>query len=324
MNRRDLLKTTALALGAGVTLHLPAGWTPARAADKKWRIGFSQATTLEPWRVQFNKDIKAEAEKHPEVELLIADAEDKTEKQVADVENFIRQEVDALLISPKESAGLTGVVEKAIDAKIPVFVLDRNVDTDRYTQFVGGDNTVIGKAVGDFVVKALGGPGKAKGNVVEIWGGLGTQPAHDRSDGFHSVADKEPGLKYLLDKQSADWKQNLAYDIMSTALRNFETIDLVYGHNDPMAYGAYLAAKDAGREKEIKFVGVDGLPNEGVVWVNKGELAATFLYPTPGAEGLRQAVKLLKGEKVEKTIVLPTLTITKENAPEILKQNGLM
>ncbi|WP_225773516.1 substrate-binding domain-containing protein [Inquilinus sp. Marseille-Q2685] len=323
MNRRDLLKTTALALGAGVTLHLPAGWTPARAAAQ-WRIGFSQATTLEPWRVQFNKDIKAEAEKHPEVELLIADAEDKTEKQVADVENFIRQEVNALLISPKESAGLTGVVEKAIDAKIPVFVLDRNVDTDRYTQFIGGDNVVIGKAVGDFVVKALGGPGQAKGNVVEIWGGLGTQPAHDRSNGFHSVADKEPGLKFLLDKQSADWKQNLAYDIMSTALRNFETIDLVYGHNDPMAYGAYLAAKDAGREKEIKFVGVDGLPNEGVVWVNKGELAATFLYPTPGAEGLRQAVKLLKGEKVEKTIVLPTLTITKENAPEILKQNGLM
>lgn len=324
MNRRDLLKSTALALGAGVTLHLPAGWTPARAADKKWRIGFSQATTLEPWRVQFNKDIKAEAEKQPDVELLIADAEDKTEKQVADVENFIRQEVDALLISPKESAGLTGVVDKAIDAKIPVFVLDRNVDTKRYTQFIGGDNVVIGKAVGDFVVKTLGGPGKAAGNVVEIWGGLGTQPAHDRSDGFHSVADKEGGLKFLLDKQSADWKQNLAYDIMTTALRNFEKIDLVYGHNDPMAYGAYLAAKDAGREKEIKFVGVDGLPNEGVVWVNKGELAATFLYPTPGAEGLRQAVKLLKGEKVEKTIVLPTMTITKENAPEILKQNGLM
>ena len=161
MNRRDLLKTTALALGAGVTLHLPAGWTPARAADKKWRIGFSQATTLEPWRVQFNKDVKAEAEKNPEVELLIADAEDKTEKQVADVENFIRQEVDALLISPKESAGLTGVVDKAIDAKIPVFVLDRNVDTKRYTQFIGGDNVVIGKAVGDFVVKALG-PGQGR------------------------------------------------------------------------------------------------------------------------------------------------------------------
>ena len=85
-----------------------------------------------------------------------------------------------------------------------------------------------------------------------------------------------------------------------------EDIDLVYGHNDPMAYGAYLAAKDVGREKDIKFIGIDALPDEGVMWVNNGELAATFLYATPGAEGLRQALKLLNGEKVEKTVVLDT------------------
>ena len=215
------------------------------------------------------------------------------------------------------------MVQKAIDAKIPVIVLDRNVDTKDITQFIGGDNVVIGRAAGEYAVKLLGGPGKAKGNVVEIWGGLGTQASHDRSNGFHENTDKEPGIKYLLDKQSGDWKQAAAYDIMTTALRNNEKIDLVYGHNDPMAYGAYLAAKDAGREKNILFLGVDGLPDEGVEWVNKGELAATFLYPTPGAEGLRQAIKLLNGGKLEKTIVLPTMTITKENAPEILKANGL-
>ena len=323
MKRRDIMKLAVLAAAlAATTALLPA--KDARAQDKKLRIGFSQATTIEPWRAQFNKDIIAEAAKHPEVELIITDGEDKTEKQVADVENLIRQEVDALLVSPKESAGLTGVVQQAIDAKIPVFVLDRNVDTDKYNQFVGGDNKLIGRAAGEYAVELLGGKGKAKGNVVEIWGGMGTQPAHDRHDGFHEFTDKEPGIKNLLDQQSGDWKQDQAYNIMATALRNNEKIDLVYGHNDPMAYGAYLAAKDAGREKEIKFVGVDGLPNEGVVWVNKGELVATFLYPTPGAEGLRQAVKLLKGEKVEKTIVLPTETITKENAPEILKRNGLM
>src|SRR4029079_19219684 len=101
---------------------------------------------------------------------------------------------------------------------------------------------------------------------------------------------------------------------MPTPLRSEEKIALVSGDNDPMAYGAYLAAKDAGREKDIKFIGIDALPNEGVQWVNKGELAATFLYATPGAEGLRQAIKLLNGEKIEKTITLDTLTITKENA----------
>jgi ribose transport system substrate-binding protein len=322
MKRRDILKFAVVSAALfTITWLIPAH--DAMAQDKKLRIGFSQATTIEPWRAQFNKDIIAEAAKHPEVELIITDGEDKTEKQVADVENLIRQEVDALLISPKESAGLTGVVTQAIDAKIPVFVLDRNVETDKYVQFVGGDNKLIGRAAGEYAVELLGGAGKAKGNVIEIWGGMGTQPAHDRHDGFHEFTDKEPGIKNLLDQQSGDWKQDQAYNIMATALRNNEKIDLVYGHNDPMAYGAYLAAKDAGREKDIKFIGIDALPGEGVTWVNNGELSATFLYATPGAEGLRQAIKYLKGEKVEKNVVLPTLKVTKENAAQIMKDNGL-
>jgi ribose transport system substrate-binding protein len=323
MKRREFLKLSATVAGATVTAYLPSGWRAQAAA--KWKVGFSQCTTLEPWRVQFNKDIEAEAKKQPEVDLIITDGLDKTEKQVADVENLIVQQVNALLISPKESAGLTGVVEKAIDAKIPVIVLDRNVETKKITQFIGGDNPLIGQAVGEYAVKLLGGAGKAQGNVVEIWGGMGTQPAHDRHDGFHAFTDKEPGVKYLLNNQSGDWKQDQAYNIMTTALRNNEKIDLVYGHNDPMAYGAYLAAKDAGRDKDIKFIlGIDGLPDEGVEWVNKGQLTATFLYATPGAEGLRQAVKLLKGEKLEPVITLPTMLITKDNAPEILKANGLL
>jgi ribose transport system substrate-binding protein len=322
MKRRDMLKFAAVTAALFTTTSLFA-MHDALAQDKKWRIGFSQATTIEPWRAQFNKDIIAEAAKHPEVELIITDGEDKTEKQVADVENLIRQEVNALLISPKESAGLTGVVQQAIDAKIPVFVLDRNVDTDKYVQFVGGDNKLIGRAAGEYAVELLGGPGKASGNIVEIWGGMGTQPAHDRHDGFHEFTDKEAGIKNLLDQQSGDWKQDQAYNLMATALRNNEKIDLVYGHNDPMAYGAYLAAKDAGREKDIKFIGIDALPGEGVTWVNNGELSATFLYATPGAEGLRQAIKYLGGEKVEKNVVLPTLKVTKENAGKIMKDNGL-
>ncbi|MDB5555534.1 MAG: transporter periplasmic-binding protein ytfQ [Rhizobium sp.] len=322
MKRRDMLKLAVVTAALFTTTSLAASGD-AMAQDKKWRIGFSQATTIEPWRAQFNKDIIAEAAKHPEVELIITDGEDKTEKQVADVENLIRQEVDAILISPKESAGLTGVVLQAIDAKIPVFVLDRNVETDKYIQFVGGDNKLIGRAAGEYAVELLGGKGKATGNVVEIWGGMGTQPAHDRHDGFHEFTDKEPGIKNLLDQQSGDWKQDQAYNIMATALRNNEKIDVVYGHNDPMAYGAYLAAKDAGREKDIKFIGIDALPGEGVTWVKNGELTATFLYATPGAEGLIQAIKYLNGEKVEKAVVLPTMKVTAENAAQVLKEKGL-
>src|SRR6202047_3538006 len=322
MKRREFLKLSTTVAGAAATIYLPFGWTPAKAAAK-WKVGFSQCTTLEPWRVQFNKDIQAEAKNHPDVDLIITDGQDKTQKQVADCENLVVQQVNVLLISPKESAGLTGVVEKAIDAKIPVIVLDRNVDTKRITQFIGGDNALIGKAAGEYAVKLLGGPGKAQGNVVEIWGGMGTQPDNDRHDGFHAFTDKESGIKNLLDSQSADWKQDKAYDLMTTVLRNNEKIDLVYGHNDPMAYGAYLAAKDANREKEIKFLGIDALPDEGVTWVNKGQLTATFLYATPGAEGVRQGLKIVNGEKVEKKITLPTMRMDKSNAEQILKENGL-
>jgi ribose transport system substrate-binding protein len=321
MERRAFCKRATL-LAAAFTLTTAFGASAVIAADN-YVIGFSQVTTVEPWRVQFNKDLRAEAELHENVELLISDANDRTEKQVADVENFIRQEVDAILISPKESAGLTGVVEQATDAGIPVFVLDRNVDTEKFVQWVGGDNELIGRAAGEFALEKLGGKGKAKGNIVEIWGGLGTQAAHDRANGFHEFLDGEEGVTFLLDKQSGDWKQDQAYDIMSTALRNYEDIDMVYGHNDPMAYGAYLAAKDAGREKDILFIGVDALPGEGVTWVANGELAATFLYPTPGAEGLRQALKHLAGEDVPKSVVMGTEAITADNADEILKRNGL-
>ena len=322
MKRREF-STRVSALAGAILFAGTMGSTAAQAQDD-YVIGFSQVTTVEPWRVQFNKDLRAEAELHDNVELLISDANDRTEKQVADVENFIRQEVDAILISPKEAAGLTGVVEQATDAGIPVFVLDRNVETDKYVQWVGGDNALIGVAAGQFALEQLGGEGKAQGKIVEIWGGLGITATFERSDGFHAAFEGEEGVEFLLDQQSADWKQDQAYDIMSTALRNHEDITMVYGHNDPMAYGAYLAAKDAGREEDIIFIGVDGLPDEGVMWVYNGELSATFLYPTPGAEGLRQALKYLGGEEVEKSVVLGTETITSENAEAILERNGLL
>jgi ribose transport system substrate-binding protein len=319
MKRRTFIKTSVAAIAAS-TVFKPFY---IRAQSKKYRFGFSQVTTVEPWRVQFNKDMKKEADQHAEVELIITDGQDKTEKQVQDIENLIQQGVDVLIISPKESAGLTGVTLKAIDAKIPVIILDRNVDTDKITQFIGGDNKVIGQAAGQYAVKLLGGAGSAKGNIIELWGGMGTQPAHDRHDGFQEFVGKESGIKSLLQPIDTDWKQQKGYEVMSTALKSNDSVDLVYGHNDPVAYGAYLAAKDAGREKEIKFLGIDGLPNEGVTWVSKGQLTATFLYPTPGAEGVRQALKIVKGEKVEKKIILPTKTIDKTNADQILKENGL-
>ena len=114
------------------------------------------------------------------------------------------------------------------------------------------------------------------------------------------------------------------YDLMQTVLKVNDTINLVYGHNDPLAHEAYLAAKDAGRAEGMFFLGVDGLPDQGVKWACTGEPTATFLYPTPGAQGIRQALKIMNGEKVEKKVTLETMAIDKTKREKILKENGIV
>ena len=297
-----------------------AAKTPTAQAPqpaKKHIIGFSQCTTTEPWRVLFNKLMIAEAQKMLNVELVILDAQDRTEKQVADMETFINRKVNAILISPKEAPGLTDVVARATKAGIPVVVLDRDVLTKEYACWIGGDNLEIGREAGRYAIEALGGSGKAKGVIYEIWGGMASPPAKDRHDGFHELVDKEAGIK-VEGNQDGDWKQERGYEIMETALKTLKQVDLVYAHNDPMAFGAYLAAKDAGRDKEIKFVGIDAIPEEGCMWVKNGQLAATFVYPPPGVPGLHAALKILKGETVEKRQMLPTKRITAGNVDEYL------
>jgi multiple sugar transport system substrate-binding protein len=299
----------------------PGGPRPGALANKvRYVIGFSQATTTEPWRLLFNRELRAEAARHPEVKLVVRDAMDSVRHQVADMEDLIARGVDAILVSPKVTDELTPPVSKAFSLGIPVFVLDRDVANDRYTQYIGGDNREIGRAAGQRAVQLLGGEGQAKGNVIEIWGGMASSPAADRHRGFVEVIRREPGVKIINAPQDGDWKQDLAYGIMAEALDTHPHIDLVYAHNDPMAYGAYLAARDVGREEDIGFLGIDGIPAEGVKWVQDGILDATFLYKTPGEEGIRQALRFLRGEAVQKRLMLPTSTIDKTNAAEILSR----
>jgi ribose transport system substrate-binding protein len=222
------------------------GAAPTEGVEKKYVIGFSQVTVSEPWRVWFNDLLRKEAAKHPEVELIIQDADDRTDKQNAQMDAFIAQGVDAILISPKEAPGLTDAVKRATEAGIPVVVLDRDVNWDGYACFVGGDNMEIGRAAGREAVRLLGGPGKAHGVIYEICGGLASTPAQERRDGFHEIVDKEPGIK-VLGGLDGDWKLDKAMEIMQDALQRYPDIDLVYAHNDPMASGAYKAAKAAGR-----------------------------------------------------------------------------
>jgi ribose transport system substrate-binding protein len=279
-----------------------------RASSGTFVIGFSQANLGEPWRVAMNAEVAARAKDFPNLQIVYADAQQDNAKQVADVETFLRQKIDLLIISPNEAKPLTPIVQRVFAAGIPVIVLDREIEGDTYTTFIGADNRAIGRAAGEYAVSLLGG----KGNIVEIKGLPGSTPARDRSEGFHEAIAGSPGMKIIHDPV-ANWLREEAMTQMEAALAAHPEIDLVYGHNDPMAIGAWLAARAKGRDQQMKFIGIDGLPglDGGRQAVMDGKLAATFVYPTGGTEAVDIANRILRGEKVAHRITLPTERITR-------------
>jgi len=191
-----------------------------------------------------------------------------------------------------------------------VIVLDREVNGDQYTAFIGADNKKIGREAGKFAAKLLGG----KGAIVELKGLMTSSPGRDRHAGFLEglALERNPDLKIVFEADM-QWLEPNARREMESALAAHKHIDLVYAHNDPGAHGAYLAAKSAGRERSMKFVGIDALPHEGVSYVKQGLLDATFAYPTGGEEAIAMARRVLNGEKVEKRVTLGTRLFNKEN-----------
>jgi len=282
----------------------------AGTAADPWVIGMSQCNLGEPWRVQMDADVRTAAAGHENLRVIFKDAQNNSLTQRAQVEELVDQGVDLIVISPKEAAPLTRPVAEAYRQGIPVIVLDRAVQGDEYTAFIGADNVRIGREAGRWLREALGGEGR----IVELKGLMTSTPGQDRHQGFLEglALESSPGLEIVFEGETA-WLEPNARKEMESALATNATIDAVYAHNDPGAHGAWLAARAAGREKEMLFVGIDALPHEGQQYVAQGILDATFLYPTGGAEAIDLALRILAGETVEKKIVLGTRLFTKEN-----------
>ena len=309
-----LLALTLLVSGCGNSDSGAAGHQGTeKTAKSAYTIGMSQCNLGEPWRVEMNAQIKAAADKHPNLKVVFKDAQNDTLKQRAHVEEFVSAGVDLLIISPKEAQPLTEPVAKAVQAGIPVIVLDRALLGTNFTCFIGANNVKIGKAAGEWIAKALATRVKSgeKAKVVELKGLMTSVPGQDRNQGFREgIAGQPIDVVFEADMK---WLEPDARKEMESALSRFNHIDCVYAHNDPGAHGAYLAAKAAGREKEMMFVGIDALPQEGVVYVQQGILDATFQYPTGGAEAIDTALKILQGEKVPKEITLGSRVFDKSN-----------
>lgn len=290
-------------------------------AKDKYVIGMSQCNLGEPWRVAMNDQIAAAAEAHPEFEIIYADAAQDNSKQIADIENFVQMGVDLIITSPNEATPLTNAVTAAYEAGIPVILLDRKIDGDGYTQFIGADNVAIGKQVGEYVANTLLPDG---GKVCEIKGLEGTSGGIDRDNGFREGIKANPKVE-IVAANNADWLREKAITVAEEMLQTNTEIDLFYCLNDPMAEGAYIAAKNAGREQDIIFIGVDGLPTPdgGIRSVMEGRLSLSMVYPTGGAEAIESAYQLLvEGKELEKEITLESEIITPETAPDLLKKYG--
>ena len=300
----------------------PAAEAEAESGAKdKYVIGMSQCNLGEPWRVAMNDQIAAAAKEHPEFEIIFADAAQDNSKQIADIENFVQMGVDLIITSPNEATPLTNAVTAAYEAGIPVILLDRKIDGDGYTQFIGADNVAIGKQVGEYVANTLLPDG---GKVCEIKGLEGTSGGIDRDNGFREGIKANPKVE-IVAANNADWLREKAITVAEEMLQTNTEIDLFYCLNDPMAEGAYIAAKNAGREQDIIFIGVDGLPTPdgGIRSVMDGRLSLSMVYPTGGAEAIESAYQLLvEGKELEKEITLESEIITPETAPDLLKKYG--
>jgi len=282
--------------------------TPVTKEPKhQWIIGMSQCNLGEPWRVQMNQDIKNASEKHSEIKVIFKDAQNDSLRQRSQIEEFINAEVDLLIVSPKEAAPMTPPISTAYEQGIPIIILDRRILGEKYTCFIGADNKKIGKAAGRWVAKKLEG----KGKIVELKGLMTSTPGQDRHSGFCEGLSG-PDIKIIFEADMK-WLEPEARKEMESALARFDQIDLVYAHNDPGAHGAFLASKAAGREKDIIFIGIDALPQEGQIYVKQGLLAASFEYPTGGKEAIDTALSILNGHEVKKEITLSSRIFTKEN-----------
>ncbi len=315
--------TRTLTAAALLTLPLLAGGVAAKPLAKacgpndKYVIGFSQANFAEPYRQHVNNDLTARVKAIPQFELQIADAAGNDNTQVSQVENFMTQGVDLLLISPFEAAPLTPVVSRVFQSGVPVIELDRRTLGSNRTAFVGGDNTKIAYEAGAYTAKTLL-PGG--GQVAVLEGLPSSTPAIERLNGFKDGVKQNPGITVVAE-QAADWLPDKGQTVFAAMLQAHPDIQVVYASNDLMASGAYLAAKGAGKEKQVKVIGTDGLPGPsgGIASVASGQWAATFIYPTGAAEALDLAKKILLdcAESVPAVVTVPTEAVTPDNAKEL-------
>lgn len=294
--------------------------TPAPA--KVFKIGFSNASVSNTWRVAMYDMMKQEAAKHPNVELLYTDANDNSAKQNSDVDDLLAKGIDELLIAPATEAALNPAIEKAYAKGIPVIVFDRRPTTDKYTTFVVTDDVINGQMSAQKLVDQLTKKfGTAKGNVVIIQGFLGSGPQVDREKGIMDVLSKYPDIKVVA-KQAADFQRAKGQSVMENILQANKNIDAVISESGESLAGAIDAMKAANRLNGMIIENIDGY-NGILKAIKAGTVDSTTLFQASlGKEALLAGLKALNGEKLDKLTSLPNIQVTKDNVDKYVDMNA--
>ena len=316
MKTKIQLSITHIFLFALVVLQLTLLSSCTRKRQK-YVIAVSQCSE-DIWREKLNNEMEMSTYLYDEeVELKIVSADDDDKLQIRQIDQFVTEGVDLLVVAPNQVHTISTVIDKAYDSGIPVILLDRKTDSEKYTAFIGADNVEMGRVLAKFVATAL----RGKGKVLEIAGLEGSSPAWERHQGFVSAMENYPGIE-MVGMKSGDWTQRSGRRLMSGVVEKGTHVDCVYGQNDRMALGAYEAVKSHALKDSILYVGVDALPGKdgGIELVQRGVLAASYIYPTRGDLVMQLAMNILEGKPYERENLLSSTLVTKENADVTMLQ----
>jgi len=256
-------------------------------------IGFSQTCFNHPWRTAMIESAEAEVARHPGVELVVLDGNCDVAKQSNDVDDLVARGVDAIILSPVESAGLAPAAGRVVSAGIPLVVLDRDVPAEK-TVFIGQSNVEMARDTAERMIEDLGGEGK----IVEITGLSGSSAATDRSEGLRQALEDAPGIEVIA-VGDGEWVREPAVGIMDDWLTKFDEIDAVFSHAEESSWGAQQAIANAGRCGDgIRHYTHDG-SSPGFEAVAAGDFQADGNYsPFIGDIGVRAALLALQGEEI--------------------------
>ncbi len=245
----------------------------------KYKIGVSQCVGG-AWRDKANVEmLSAQHLYDNDVKVIIKNADNNNERQCLQIDSLVDEGVDLLVVSPNDYHALNGSLQRAREKNIPIVFFDRTTALKDYTAYIGGDNVEAGRKMAEYAVLLCRDSVKTDGRrpiVLEMTGPLAISPAAQRHAGFSEVISNNPSIDYR--HVPSQWSYDDCKRIMREWLENGKAVDVVFCHSDLAAVGAYEAAKELHKEREIRFLGIDGLPGEGLDAVQNGQLAASYIY----------------------------------------------